>query len=347
VFTLSLFALSWWIIEDDRRSPSARIWLLPLITVFWVNLHGGFLALPITLGILAVGAGLERDWRSTKRYGLLLAACMVASIVNPYGLELHGHLSRYLRSDWLVKLVEEFRPPDLKSPAGPYIELLLVIGIAQAALSWKEGRVRESLLLLAWAHAALTSVRHVPIFAIVMAPLVAGTLHKTLEAIPSLASLGADFRPAMMRHSLLLPVLFGGLLLSPSQQGWASDFPDTTFPVREAAKHADLLRTSRLFTEDRWADYLAWRLYPEMKVFLDGRSDYFGPAIIGDYQKLMAVTEGWRQKLDVYRIDAVLLKPGSPLSAALKEESGWRTVDQTAEFVLLTRPKLVAATRRE
>ena len=47
----------------------------------------------------------------------------------------------------------------------------------------------------------------------------------------------------------------------------------------------------RILTSDQWADYLIFRLYPQQRVFFDGRSDFFGPAIGSDYRKLLVGRE--------------------------------------------------------
>src|SRR6266852_2299386 len=90
VFTFLLLAIRLWLIDRDRRRPSARIWLLVPITVVWVNLHGGFVALLASLGIVAVGSALEGAWAAARRYALLGAACLAGSGVNPYGFAVHS-----------------------------------------------------------------------------------------------------------------------------------------------------------------------------------------------------------------------------------------------------------------
>ena len=63
----------------------------------------------------------------------------------------------------------------------------------------------------------------------------------------------------------------------------------------------------RILTSDQWADYLIFRLYPRQRVFFDGRSDFFGPAIGSDYRKLLAGEKSWRELLDRYQFDLALL----------------------------------------
>ena len=106
----------------------------------------------------------------------------------------------------------------------------------------------------------------------------------------------------------------------------------------------------RVLTSDQWADYLIYRLYPQQRVFFDGRSDFFGPAIGSDYRKLLAGERPWRELLDRYQFDLALLPRDWALSTALEREPGWRQVYQDSVAVLyVTRRGAVPGprTRRE
>src|SRR5437016_13952457 len=82
VFTFLLLAVSLWLLARDRRRPDGVIWLLAPISVIWVNLHGGFLALIVCLGLTAAGYGLEwlfgggtESRISLQRYSILAGVC--------------------------------------------------------------------------------------------------------------------------------------------------------------------------------------------------------------------------------------------------------------------------------
>ena len=59
LMTLLLLSISVWMIEEDRQRPSSRIWWLVPLTALWTNLHGGFLALIVVLGLATVGSAIE------------------------------------------------------------------------------------------------------------------------------------------------------------------------------------------------------------------------------------------------------------------------------------------------
>ena len=136
LITLLFVALSMWLLDRDRRAPSPWVWSLIPLAALWTNLHGGFLALLACVALLVVGTAaealLERDpsrWRLTFRYALLAGACSLATLANPYGVELHLHVAAYLRSDWIREMVQEFQSPSFRNENLLQFELLLFLGV--------------------------------------------------------------------------------------------------------------------------------------------------------------------------------------------------------------------------
>ena len=82
--------------------------------------------------------------------------------------------------------------------------------------------------------------------------------------------------------------------------------------------------SARIFTYDQWGDYLIYRLYPRTKVFVDGRSDFYGDEFEEKCLDVLHVKYDWEKTLDRFGIDTILLPPSAPLAGALKESSRWR-----------------------
>ena len=102
-----------------------------------------------------------------------------------------------------------------------------------------------------------------------------------------------------------------------------AEFDPKTYP---AAALATLRRdpAARIFTHDEWGDYLIWTLYPRQRVFVDGRSDFYGDDFEEKYVEVLKVRYGWEQTLGRFGVDTILLPPNAPLAGALKESSRWR-----------------------
>jgi hypothetical protein len=118
-------------------------------------------------------------------------------------------------------------------------------------------------------------------------------------------------------------------------------FPDSLFPVQAVERNLPHIAPEgsmpRVLTSDQWADYVIFRLYPRQRVFFDGRSDFFGPAIGADYRRLLLAERSWRDLLLRYRFDLALLPHDWPLSTALDREPGWHRVYSDSVAVLFTK----------
>jgi hypothetical protein len=95
-----------------------------------------------------------------------------------------------------------------------------------------------------------------------------------------------------------------------------------------------------VFTHDEWGDYLIYRLYPAHKVYVDGRSDFYGDDFEEKkYIDVISVKYDWEKTLSGFGVDTILMPPSAPLSGALKESSRWRVVYDDG-IALVFRPAL-------
>jgi hypothetical protein len=342
VFSILFYTAALGLVENDRRQRSARLWLLIPLTVLWANLHAGFVAWLATLALLVLISAAGGGWAHVRRYSVLLGASAGVTLINPYGWGLHRHVAEYLNSRWILDHVQEFQSPNIRSE-GMVVFAVLLLGAV--ALTPRADRF-EAALVMVWGFAALRSARHVPLFAIVAAPVAASGLAAVWEraaahAAPRAAArvlweMGRDLARSA-RVSLWLPVSASVAILAAPAAG----FPASRFPVeavdRNAAQLAPGGTMPRILTSDQWADYLIFRLYPRQRVFFDGRSDFFGPEIGGDYRALMTAERTWRELLDRYEFNLALLPYDWPLSTELKREPGWRLVYEDPVAVLYAR----------
>jgi len=359
VFTLLFLAGSLWVLGRDRREPGRAVWLLVPLTALWANLHAGFVALPVSIAVVAGAAGIEGRWDLVRRYAALAAACLAASLANPYGIGLHRHIVEYLRSDWIRQAVDEFQSPRFRSESSAHFEILLFGGLLAAAALWRRARAGEALLMVVWAHAALVSVRNVPVFAVVVSPILAAEASRwwrgwaggrpARSVVAILERVDAGFASSA-RHTSLWPAVFL-LVLAIVPGHWPRDLPENKFPVGLVGRHERAIAGARVFTSDQWGDYLLYRFGPRQLVFIDGRSDFYGPQVGELYLRTAYGRGDWRATLERYRVALVLAPKEWPLADLLGSGGGWRLVDQDGQAALFERsepfqPKENTAARR-
>ncbi len=347
LFTLLFVAIAGSILAKDRLAPSRFVWIIVPLTILWVNVHGGFLAIIVITGALAVGSGVEclfdRETAAAKRkaairYATLCIACLLAAGINPAGFYEHYYMARYFQQKWVVDLVKEYQSPIFHTPESRYAELLIFAALATAGLLLSRKQIASALLILGWTHSALVSARHIPILAIVATPFIAAEVNRLWEMFTAgkdrrsiagiLRGIAEDHRTGVGRLSVWTPVSLTLLLLVPLGIAWPTDFPASIYPVAMVSRHADTLPGSRVFSTDGWNSYLEFHFYPSQRIFIDGRSDTLGETVVQEYGQLLNGGEDWHKILDRYGIDTVMAPRGSAIGSLLKERTDWKLIDQ-------------------
>jgi hypothetical protein len=360
LFTLFFLVLFYRALENARAGRErfqgiALLALLPLATLVWANLHGGFFIGILMLAAYGTGEMLkllfETDrslapatWGQAQKYFLSALACLAASLVNPYFYRLHLHIVEYLNDPFQAQHIVEYQMLSFHHPLAIFFESLLILGVVAAIWHALRGSYTEVVLVLIWGHAALLAGRNIPIFAIVAAPIVASAIDAWLKALPNLevaewlrtasrkfgrivAEIAEiDAIPRFHITSVVGFVIVAALIYAPAPPSrFRPVYDPESYPVGAIA----LLKkdpSARIFTIDDWGDYLIYRLYPTNRVFVDGRFDFYGDNFIQKYLDVMNVKYDWQETLSHFRINTILLPPSAPLAGALKESKRWHVV---------------------
>ncbi len=113
---MACFALTLLAVSERRRVPRA-VWIVPVVTVIWANLHGSFFLAPLVLGLTWVDdvqAGRPTA-RSTLAAGALsaLAACLT-----PFGPAVWGYVAGLSSNPEVTAQVTEWQPTSVQDAPG-------------------------------------------------------------------------------------------------------------------------------------------------------------------------------------------------------------------------------------
>lgn len=343
-----LFALIFaHLILSAEQGNLKKLRWLPLLTILWTNLHGGFFVGIILLLTSALGQVADAvirperlQWRPAvcKPLPFLTCAalCMAATFVNPYTWHLHQHIVSYLRDAKLLDTIQEFQSVSFHDGASIFFELLLLMSAAALPWCFRNRQFAAGLSVILWAHLALVSARNIPLFAFIAAPWIAamlarwpdylrqtGWLNRFQTAVSEICNEFSSFERIERVYAcsgfsvVLMALLFAAPVRSFNPQFEAKQFPVKSIAALERAHPA------RIFTYDQWGDYLIYRLYPSTRVFIDGRSDFYGDKLVDTYLNVVNARYDWQENLKRYGVDTVLIKPNAPIATVLKMSPGW------------------------
>ncbi len=354
IFTFLFVTISYHFLDAGTVRKTRMLLGLPLMMIVWTNLHGGFIAGLLMIGAYAAGESVRflctsGEDRTKARahailYGEVLLACCAATFINPYFYHLHEHVAAYLFDGYQMAHIGEFQSISFHHPLALFFEALLILGAAAACWNLSRRNFTPVFLLAGWAHLALVSGRNISIFAIVAAPPIAEAIAFWLRELRSSdiawASRAAgsferfcagihatDGIPRLHLVTGAIVWLVGSLLYTPAPPlRFQAEYDPKTFPTRAVDELKKQNLTARIFSTDDWSGYVIYRLYPQVRVFLDGRSDFYGPKLGDEFSDIIGVKTGWEDRLKKYGAETVLLPANSILSVAMKGSNRWRCI---------------------
>jgi hypothetical protein len=367
---LSLLLMLVWtaVVEGYRRRRSRWILLLPLWMVLWANLHGAFVATFPMLIVYALGEALEFAIRGRARseelrrvlgtYALVAFLSALATLATPYGADLYRHIGAYLGDQQLLASILEFQSPNFHDVEGKAIEVLMLLGAVAAVRAVRDGRWVEAGLVVLWAHMTLQSKRHVTLAVIVLLPIIGEYWTKIFHDASNRLSRAAgplgglwrrlrdryrDIRaidrqlPGVIVYPFALALLLVGVTGRCGDRLLSAHFDPKRYPVAAVDFIAERIPKGHPYAYDQYGSYLIYRLYPRVKVFADGRSDFYRQGrVLEDMIDLRLVRPSWQQILDRYDVQWMLLKRDEPLALIAEMSGRWTSLyrDDTAEILV-------------
>lgn len=337
-----------------RGDDSRLVWWLAPLTVLWVNMHAGF-ALGLVLialtiiglildSLLSEGNGREAVWPRVRRLCLVGGVCMMLVSFNPNGVRIYSYPFETLTSHAMMKYINEWFSPDFHELM--FLPLAVLIFTTFAALALSQERVRPSdlLLLCATGYAALRSGRNVPFFALVAMPLLARhgwnwiTSHPRGQwlTLPEKREAGANATLKIVLNVVLLVIIPAGLCVLRVNQVVAGQATNEAknFPVAAV----ELIRAQGVpqpvYNEYGWGGYMIWKLYPDYRVYIDGRADVYGDAFIEEFLSTHDGEKDWREPLDRYGVRTVVVAPNTALASLLRQDTGWSKAFEDHQAVI-------------
>lgn len=331
-----------------RLQRPASTWLLALVFLFWVNLHGGVL-----FGLMALGI-LLFPWREPSVSGLRTALwvgviCVFAAMLNPSGFKVFLYPLAYAFDaaspfrqigEWLTP----FKPGGISSPLFFYLIWLpllapvyLVPAVRRALdVPW-EGMALTAITLAM----AVTSRRFIPLYGISLAVMFAPLLALCLQKL------------RLEKYSLGLGVvalLYGLFRLQPYpiQSGPAFHYltAEYSFPVEllNFIEANDI--GGNVFSLWNWGGYIHWRTDGGLKVYVDGRADtIYDAETYRRYVTVLGSQPGWLVLVEQSEADYILWPhwrgKGREKLRELVATGRWRPIYSDSAGWLLARKAMI------
>lgn len=328
LFTFAFVALTVWLLDGWLTYGRRRyLVVFPLLMMFWVNLHGGFVIGLVLIACTALGRAIEANVLKSPACGLRAAlpllvaagAGAIATLANPHGhhvWEVVAMIGQLHSSN----VISEWMPVNLTTTVGAFylVSLLSYIGVMLATPA--RPRAAHAVLAAFLLIFGVLANRQVAICSAGM-PILLAALFARIPQLGMIELGDGRYRPAftvavLAMAACLFPIQSFGI------NQWRKHF-DETYPASATRYLKQAGLTHRVLSDTLEASYLIWERVP---VFVDGRMDLYRDKFYFDWYYTARAVPGWNDLLKRYKPEALLLRHEMALRQVALASGAWRQV---------------------
>lgn len=337
IFTLlgfSVTLLIW------KLKPKRIIVYAGITSLLWTNCHAGVVFGVILWGIITLAALLSRDREDIRKAWTSALAFFLVTFINP---NFHYHYLYLLDNAQPFPLpIAELQPPNLYNNT-----ILWLYGALTLPALWRAYKTRDYLLIgmcVFFFGLSFAGIRFISYFFITTAPDVARHISwyfreplKSRKLLPLTAAI-----------AILAPALGGAAIYWEYDRHvtmqWGMGLNHLSYPESASDIILGKKLRGRIFNEFDHGGYLAWRLYPQQRVFIDGRGSTYPVQFFEDSKKYGLQT--LKKLLDDNGIDIAVVQRRALINQVdlgpLFDQYGWNLISIEGIAYLFVRPGSVA-----
>ncbi len=317
LFSVLFFALELDVLMQARKTGKIRelLWL-PVIFALWANVHIQFIDGLIVLAIALAESILARKQAGAQtllrpgRMSAIAAACVLATLVNPYGWRIYGVAYDLATQTGVLSKITELSAMQFRGPDN-WCVLLLVFGAVGVLARARHMALFEAGLLAFAIVVSFRSERDVWVVVIAASAILASGLAGNKE---NRLQVKAIYAPVAVAATCLI-VWLGFCVLDVDNARLsarlAEDMPVHAVEVVKAKGWS-----GPLYNDYNWGGYLIWAL--RMPVAVDGRQNVYGDQLLNRSYATWNAQPGWDSDPDLQKAKLVIAPVNAPLTQLLR-----------------------------
>lgn len=334
MFSFLLFTIFIYLLERIRHGYNKLLYLIPIIIIFWNNIHGGVVSGLGLLAMYAVGEFLNR--KPYIKYLITLAVCFPVLFINPWGYDyikflfMANTMQRPYIVEWwgLFSKYYMFKQIEFKL----FMLASVVIETAYISKNIKLSSLKDwyikadkvkIIILLATLYLAIEHVKLLPFFAIASVCFVYEDFYKLIE----------NMRFPQWKDKAVYAILLFLSLFTLTAKNFSVPAGIDIYPVKEVEFVKINNLKGKILTNFGYGSYVAYKLYPNNLIFMDGRYeevyyDYMVPAL----KEFFLTYPNWDFVLKNFPPDVMILEKMYPVYNKLKNSKEWKVVYEGNTF---------------
>ena len=344
-FSFLLFAFYLYILKYAKIKNNYKIlWTLPVLNIIWANLHGGFTIGLIVIFLFALGEFLNK--KTFKPYAVCFILCCLTSLINPYGykyivfifeaLALHR---KYI-TEWQSAFFSKIYYYSLLKyklyfiPIIPIFLYSIIKSIKNLGLKEYYSKIDKTkyLIIIFFLLISLKSLRFHVFF---VYSIIAFCYNDFYAIFNKKLPKTIDNTKEILLCALMIISTISHIYIFQ----FANQVKDSQYPVQcvEFIKQNNL--KGNILTNFHTGNYVAYKLYPNNHVFMDGRyEEVYDVNLVNELASLF-LAQNYQSFLQKYHCDILILDNYYQISKVLKNDPNWLLAHSDKHFSLFLNKK--------
>lgn len=323
-------AITIYLSYDLYQNNSKKIYLLPLISLLWANIHGGSSCLAYLIPglFLVIGLFNFNKWGLTNKklphnkirlFIIIILLCFIALLINPFGIDMILYPYINIFDDTMTKIVNEWHPLNIRKLTGFLGYLCIFYNLYIYYQSSGKIKLIDLTLFIIFAFLATSSYRFVPLFVII-------SFYTTINYLKEKNN-SKNLIPFIITICLFIIIIPQITNINKKLNTQILD-EKLIITIKE-------FKPKRLYNDYNIGGYL---IYHEIDVFIDGRADAYTKANLKDSYSL-SVGDGTNTKelLNKYDFDLLITENNCYLDKYLKEDNDYKFIIKDNKYSIYKR----------
>lgn len=348
LFTFLFFTIFLYLFERYRlgkgKVPDLIIYP-PIIMVFWYNLHGGCLAGPGLIFLYIIGEFLNhKSINELRPYIYSLIACIIVFPINPWGFEffklvlVSNFISHSLISDWSGLFTNQTPLIYNRFKIFALILLSTELGVIIKQLLSKTFNFDKTkfLILAATLFIAIQHIKMIPFAVISISCFCYDDFYTAFNFLTK------NFfnQISILKDSAIYVLVLIFAFTTIKVNGFSPYLDWSRYPVRAV----EFIRINKLkgnlLVDFSFGDYASYKLYPNNKIFMDGRyEEVYDVNMLKVLGYFHVGGRNWNNLLIKFPPNVILLEKRYPIYKILKNEKNWKQVFDDNLFAVFVKPE--------
>ena len=321
-------AVTMYLLIDSYNNKSNKIYFLPVLTIFWANIHGGSSLLSYLLCFIFMFCSMfdfnlskiecrKKPKKLILKYLIVGLLCMLAINIGPHSYSMFLYPYANINDSLMTSVITEWQCSNIGDRSHlPYFIFCFII-LVVLLTSDKKIRFLDFVLFLFVVFLGLKSIRFWPYTYIVMSFVIFYYVPYRKD------DPGTGLIYLILSCSCLVLFVLGfNYIMKDSQRHELS------------SKAIDVLKREKPERLYNIYDYGGELIYNDIPVFIDGRADLYSKYNLEDAVKISLLKGNYEKTIDKYKFDYFMVNRGFSIYRYLENNDKYKKIYSDKETVI-------------